>query len=240
MYGWRARIGFISPGSVVNETTTGEFYQIVPEGVGLVAINLGIRNLTDKDIGTAMGGVYEAAQELARQKVDIIVLGGSPPVIFKGHGYDQELIREMERITHRPATTSQTAAVDALQSLEAEKIAVASPFDDIQNQRLKTFLEDSGFDVLSIKGLALPMVEMPTLPLSTSYRIAKEVFREAPTADALYIPCAAWPVVENIETLERDTGIPVVTSIQAMIWKALSLLKIGEVNEGYGQLFETL
>ncbi|HXG51141.1 MAG TPA: hypothetical protein VNN77_07045 [candidate division Zixibacteria bacterium] len=37
MFGYRARIGYISP-SVV-ELNAYDFYRIVPEGVGLVAVN---------------------------------------------------------------------------------------------------------------------------------------------------------------------------------------------------------
>jgi hypothetical protein len=42
MYGWRARIGNISP-TACSEILPYEFYQVAPEGVAFVSTNLVIR-----------------------------------------------------------------------------------------------------------------------------------------------------------------------------------------------------
>ena len=41
------------------------------------------------------------------------------------------------------------------------------------------------------------------------------VAKSAPGADAMYIPCARFPVVSSIDRIEADAGLPVVTSTQA-------------------------
>lgn len=40
-YGWRARIGFLSPG-LVDETVTRQFYRMAPPGVTMVRTSLGV------------------------------------------------------------------------------------------------------------------------------------------------------------------------------------------------------
>jgi len=42
------------------------------------------------------------------------------------------------------ATTSQVAALAALKALGVKRLAVASPFDDHQNDKLKQYLEGNG------------------------------------------------------------------------------------------------
>ena len=237
MYGWRARIGFICP-SMTAETMVQEFPMVAPEGVALVLTNLAIQRLERDNIGDSLAQLKVAVSELARAKVSVIVLGGSPPVTYGGFGFDKKIIREMAEITSIPGTTSQTAAVEALRRLGAKKIAMASPFAEDQNLLLKKFLEDSGFTVVGVKGLALPVIDIGAMSASASYQLGKDVFRDAPDADAIYMPCAQMPTFRNIAPLETDLGIPVVTSFQAMLWHVFDMLDIREPIHGYGRLFD--
>ena len=235
-YGFRARIGFIAPGSTI-ETIPVEFYKIVPEGVVIVFTCIGIRRLTKEDIGASLEGIEQAAAELARTKTDVIILGGSPPVIFGGFGFDRKIIERIGKVTAVPATTSQTLAVDALNALGVKKLVIASPFEENQNSLLKKFLEDSGFHVHNIKGLNMERIDYGMLPRDASYNLAKEVCRGIGDFDAVYLPCAQMPTVEIIDRLENDLGKPVITSVQAMIWGALKITGIRDAIKGYGRIF---
>jgi len=44
--------------------------------------------------------------------------------------------------------------------------------------------------------------------MTTSYDTAKTVLQRAPEAQGLYISCPQWPVIDQIEPIERDFGIP--------------------------------
>jgi maleate isomerase len=74
----------------------------------------------------------------------------------------------------------------------------------------------------------------------TSYRLARAVVEENPGAEAVYFPCARWPVIDNIARLEAELGIPVVTSVQSMLWAALKGFEWWEPVVGYGRLLEGL
>lgn len=238
MYGWRARIGFINPGSTV-DTAAYAFYHMAPPGVTMVATILGISEHSDEDIGKALEALDRVAEQYSKNRVDIVNLGGSPPVILRGAGSEEKLIERIERASGIPATTSQSGAVAALKALGAAKIAVASPFDDYQNSKLKRYLEAHGFEVPAMAGLGVPMPKLPLSSIRDSYRLAREVVvRAKGKVDSIYIPCAQWPAVDNIELLENDTDLPVVTSLQAMLWHCLRKLRIGVRVTGYGRLFE--
>ena len=238
MYGWRARIGKISPSR--SDTFTYEFYKIVPEGVVLVLSGFTIFNLVADDIEMATRRVEASALDLAKVGVDFIIAGGGVNLFSeKGKGSDQEAINRIEELTKIPATTSITADMEAFRKLSIQKIAVATPFREERNQPLKKFLEMSGFTVLNISGLGIQTTaDIAKVPSFEVYRLAKRTFLSASDADGIFIPCSRWATIENIDKLEQDLGVPVVTSTAAMIWNAFDRLKIQEPIKGYGKLLE--
>jgi maleate isomerase len=106
---------------------------------------------------------------------------------------------------------------------------------------LTTFLSDSGFEVATIKGMNIRENKMVSRqPDYEAYRLAKAVHRECPDADGIYIQCPRLPIVYQIERIERETGLPVVTSTPAYIWTALKRLGIKEHISGFGRLLATV
>jgi maleate cis-trans isomerase len=62
----------------------------------------------------------------------------------------------------------------------------------------------------------------------------------APGAEALFISCTGLQGHAAIGALEAATGKPVVTSNQAQLWEALSLIGYRRPVSGYGLLLEGL
>ncbi|MEM2552944.1 MAG: hypothetical protein QXE02_05435, partial [Sulfolobales archaeon] len=60
------------------------------------------------------------------------------------------------------------------------------------------------------------------------------LYREG--AEGLFISCTNLRTFEVIEPLEKDLGIPVVTSNQASLWASLRGLGIRERIDGLGRL----
>ena len=61
--------------------------------------------------------------------------------------------------------------------------------------------------------------------------------REDADIDAVYVACSPFGSVEYIEHIERDTGLPVVMSAQAQLWKAFRMGGVSPDPAGRGQLF---
>lgn len=237
MYGWRGRIGKISPSR--SDTFTYEFYKIVPEGIVLVLSGFTIFNLVRDDIDRAYQQIEGSAKDLAKVGVDFIIAGGTPIFALKGKGSDQEAIRRIEELTNIPATTSATAEIEALNELSINNIAIATPFKEERNKRLKELLTTAGFNVLNIKGLGIEVnADFAKVPSFEVYRFAKKVFLESPESDGIFLPCARWPTIGSIDKLEKDLGVPVFSSTTAQIWKALDHLQIKSSIKGYGMLLE--
>ena len=239
MIGWRARIGYISPANA--ECSVYEFYKIVPEGVSLVTTCLSIKDLVPEELEAALRKVDDSALDLARSEVDFIVLGGTPPGALKGVGSDRKLIKRIEKITKTPAVLKITASVEAFRHLKAKRISVATPFEEPNNRKIKKFLEDCGFVVASIEGLGIrSSMDIARLPDYVPYRQARKTVLENPKTDAIYIPCSQWSPSFCVDQLEKDFGIPVVTSNLSMIWYVFSALKLRGAIRGFGRLLEGL
>jgi maleate cis-trans isomerase len=238
-YGWRARIGHIYP-AVVAETFMCEFYRIVPPGVTLAQTNLVIQSLNEREgLEASIKRIDEAAEYLAKRKVDILTIGGSPMFRLMGVGSDKTVIDRLEKTFGIPVTTNQTAAVEAFKTLGVRKVSVASPYFDHQNAQVKKFLEGSGLEVVRIDGLSTEIEAIHELSFEASYHHARQVFFEAPHAEAVYIPCAHF-AVPYLQELENDLQVPVVSSTTALIWHSFKILKIRACIVGHGRLLASL
>ena len=105
---------------------------------------------------------------------------------------------------------------------------------------MKTFLEKSGFEILSIRGSGVHYLNLTMTPLQTSWELGKRVFEDAKGADALYFPGAPQPCVDIIDELEKELGTFVISSLQATLWKALGIIGYTTPIEGYGRLLREL
>ncbi|APG86954.1 Asp/Glu/Hydantoin racemase family protein (plasmid) [Sinorhizobium americanum CCGM7] len=76
--------------------------------------------------------------------------------------------------------------------------------------------------------------------------ISEEFFVEAAKAskldgaEAIFISCTATKALNVIETIEAETGLPVVVSNQAAFWHALSLAGRKLPISGYGRLLREM
>lgn len=234
MHGWKALIGDISPHL---HSSSREWDQLLPDGVDLIVVTLGIQSLTPEEFDRVFESYVDAAKQLAAAGAEYIGAGGSPILTYKGIENTRQVLKRIEESTGLQATTDLTAAMDALNRLSAKNIVLATPYEDSRNEERKRLLESCGFKVLAMKGLGIRSnVDLRKLPSHASYQVARDVFRQAPEADAIYVSCAAWEIVGNINTIEQDFGKPVVTCIQARLWAALSALRISEPIKGYGKL----
>lgn len=239
MYGWRGRFGHVSP--ALHDTQGLEFEQLLPKGVMVVTTTLNVQNLVEAEFDRAFNIMEQGALALAREEVGAIIIGGDPIFCLKGLGSHQKMVDAVYAKTGIPTSTTLSASMDALKSIGVRRLAIATPFVSERDEALCRYLEGSGFEVLAIKGLGITRnVDLTRVPFHASYQLAVEVFSKAKSAEAIYLPCSRWPVVENIDPLEKDLGIPVVSNVQAMTWFGLKSLGIKEQIKGYGTLLERL
>ena len=71
-----------------------------------------------------------------------------------------------------------------------------------------------------------------------AYMLGRRVFDEAAgKADSVLISCGGYLTFGIIAALERDTGVPVISSNQATLWQALRMANVTEPDARLGRLF---
>ena len=239
MYGWRAKIGHVAPSR--GDTLVYEFYRMLPEGFMLLNSTGTIRQLVDADFERQLQRIEEAAQDLVENKCDSIVVGGSPLFTKLGYGSDIEMGNRLTAKFGVPISPGITGEIEALKSLSIKKLVVATPHEAALNQRMKDFLEASGFQVLKIEGYGVRKnADLTDMDIHAAYKIAKKLYQQASGADGIFVPCPRWPTITDVDLLEREIGKPVVTSCQAYIWHAMRLAKVKENVSGFGCLMASL
>jgi maleate isomerase len=235
MYGWRAKIGRISP----SPETVGceEWRRALPEGVCLVETRTLLHDVTVEGLAETVTQIERAALELASAEVDVILQAGTAIAFFRGFGHDQELSRRISAVTGIKSTTSLTSVVDALRALGIKRPAIATSYLPDIDARLVDVLEQSGFPVAGIRGMGLKRsIDMGKVMPDETYRFARAVATDTVGADGILISCGNLRTFEAIEPLEADTGLPVVTSNQAGLWQALRLAGVQERLPNLGKL----
>ena len=116
---------------------------------------MGVRSLTPTGYDSAWDGVIPAADYLAKQGVDAIMVIGTSLTFYRGAEAHEQLLTELRARTGLPVSTMSQAVVDGLRELGARRIAVATAYADDVNNRLKSFLEAQGFEVQALAGFGL-------------------------------------------------------------------------------------
>jgi len=202
----------------------------IPKGVG-------VRALTPEGYDAAWDGIVPAAKELAAKGVDAIMVIGTSLTFYRGYEAHQQLLETLRKETGLPISTMSEAVVDGLRSMGAKRVAVATAYSDLVNDRLADFLRRAGFEVTAMKGFGIlefggaeKMTEQDIIDLSGN------AITEAKAADAVLISCGGLMTLNCAVPIESKHGIPVITSTQSAFWKALRLAGDSGQIDGKGRM----
>ena len=88
MYGWRARIGLISP--MPGENIEHAFHIYAPEGVSFSSMKMPFPGPTPEGLAILTDQLESTAAKYKGQNLDLIVFGCTSGSFIKGIGWDQE------------------------------------------------------------------------------------------------------------------------------------------------------
>ena len=233
------RVGLLVPSS--NTTVEPEFYRALPVNVTLHTARMYLTDITPEAILRIVQDLESQSRLLATADVDVIVLGATAPSFLKGAGYDREMTGRIEQATGKPATTTSTALLRALNFLGVKRIVLGSAYTDKVNAIAQGFLEANGFPVAAARGLQMvDNLAVGRLGPESSYDLARAAAAAAPDAEAVVLACTNWRSMDVIEKLEGELGKPVLSTTQVSVWDALRIVGYRGEIAGYGRLLRTL
>jgi arylmalonate decarboxylase len=215
------RIGLVVP--FATDRVPAEGPMMYPD-VTFIPKGVGVRALTPEGYDAAFEAILPAAKELAKQGIEAIMVIGTSLTFYRGYEAHQKLLEQLRAETGLPVSTMTEAVVDGLRSVGAKRVAVATAYSDLVNDRLSDFLRRSGFEVLSMKGFGLTgFGDAANQSEQDIIDLSGKAIDEAKSADAVLISCGGLKTLGCAVPIEQRHGIPVVTSTQSAFWKALRL-----------------
>lgn len=206
--------------------------RFIPRGVG-------VRALTPEGYEPAWNAILPAAEHLADQGVDAIMVIGTSLTFYRGPEAHDRLLEELRQRTGLPVSTMSQAIIDGLREVGAKRVAVATAYTDVVNRRLQELLAAADIDVLALECFDLLEFGGPSKKSEADIiALSGSAVERAGGPEGILISCGGLRTLGVAKPLEARHGIPVVSSATAAFWAAMRLVgESGQVT-GYGRLFE--
>jgi len=232
------RIGLVVP--FADDRVPAEGLTMYPE-VEFVPRGTGVRSLTPAGYDAAVDKILPAALELAAEGVEAVMVIGTSLTFYRGPEAHAELLDRLRAETGLPCSTMSQAVVDGLRHLGAHRVAVATAYDGVVNDRLRELLEWHGFEVGALRAFGITEFGDGIIRRSEAEIIglaleAIEAARETGDVDAALISCGGLQTLGCAVPIEAATGAPVVTSTQSAFWAAMRLVGEAGALPGLGRM----
>ncbi|MER9420825.1 aspartate/glutamate racemase family protein, partial [Mesorhizobium sp. M0306] len=113
-------------------------------------------------------------------------------------------------------TSPGIAMIEALKHVNAQRVALLTPYGLEFHQKFLPFLREGGINVAADGVFDCKTdVEICELHVGAILEAAK-LLVERSAADVLFLSCTSMPVVPHLARFEAELGIPVISSTQAM------------------------
>ena len=180
--------------------------------------------------------ILQAAQLLAHAKVDVIAWNGTSAG-WLGFDRDEALVEAITAATGIPATTAMLAINTLLRRMNAQRLAIVTPYTDDVQARILANYEASGFPCVAERHAGLrdnfAFAELPSAEIEAMFLAVAEA-----KPDAIAAICTNMDASVLAPALETRLGIPVLDSIACTLWGAMDLLQIDKTPlHGAGRMF---
>lgn len=234
------RIGVIAPPA--NVALERELPRYLPEGFVLNHNRLSRPEAAlTKESLIAMGqSATRAARDLAMARPEVMVYACTSGSFLDGLGNEARIADHITEVTGVPAVTTSTAVIEALRALSAATVFMVTPYPNDVNEHEVAFLAYHGIQVAGFDSFYCR--ESADILAISSEQVAELVLRHRSAigaCDAVFVSCTNLLVMDQVERLEGELGIPLVTSNQASLWAALTRLDAAMSEVPCGRLFKT-
>ncbi|MFD1600136.1 maleate cis-trans isomerase family protein [Halobellus rarus] len=212
-----SRLGVVVPSS--NTTVEPEFRAALPDDCTVHAARMPLEDVTREELDSMADDAERAASLLSHAAVEGVAYACTTGSLIHGSGFDARLESRLSEAVSAPAVATALSVVRALNALDADRIAVATPYSAELDRLEREYLVENGFDVVSIDGRGLvENTAIGALSPDEAESQGRSVLSNAPDADALFVSCTNYRSMSALASLEREFDVPVVSSNAATVW----------------------
>ena len=238
---WRGLFGTIKP--TRRPGVLEECVRLMPDGIGIVPILLDIQTGSKSEFTDAISHYEAPIARLAEQKVDLIMPDGSAPFMLLGYDGERDLVRKWEKKYRTPIFTAGQNFARAMKALGCKRpINIAfTTWDD--GDLVARYFKPFGLTMTSREVFPVEFQKVQSLPSKEVYAFIKRAFlarRKTEKIDGIFIQGGAWRILDILEILERDMGVPVIHQGPTIAWEVMRRLHVRAPMKGYGRLLSEL
>jgi maleate isomerase len=234
---WRGMVGIIKP--TKGSSSLVELIKMLPDGIGVIPLFNNVRHGKIEEFQAAIPAYEEKIAELAEDKVDLIHPAGTPPFMLLGYDGERRIIEQWEKQFGIPIFTSGTNQVAAMKALKIKKfVGIGYDFED--TKIVANYFSDAGFEVLGLDRLPGPWEEVGRLSSKEIYYQTKRLFLKHRGAEGIYFQGGKLRILDIVDELERDLGVPVLHPGVAQCWEIQKRLHVRQPRNGYGRLLSEM
>jgi maleate isomerase len=234
---WRGMVGIIKP--TKGSSSLVELIKMLPDGIGVIPLFNNVRLGKIEEFQAAIPAYEEKIAELAHDQVDLIHPAGTPPFMLLGYDGERQLIDQWEKRFGIPIFTSATNQVAAMKALKIKKfVGIGYDFDD--TSIVAKYFTAAGFKVLALEKLPGPWEDVGRLSSKDIYYQTKKLFLQHPSAEGIYFQGGKLRILDIVEPLEQDLGVPVIHPGITQCWEIQRRFHVRQPQTGYGRLLAEL
>ena len=175
-----------------------------------------------------------------------MLLGARPRAVLYGctsatltHGpeFDVRLAADIKERSGALALTAAGCVVEALRAIRAENIGFTSPYVGGINDQAVAFLKQNGIRTVRRADVGRALDNYEQAGLSPDEIAELGLRADHPDAQAIVLSCTDMRSLDAVSRIEAETGKPVVSSNQAMMFCLSRRLGIPASEQAPGRLF---
>jgi maleate cis-trans isomerase len=215
--------------------------RLLPPGVGVIPLFLNVREQVQSEFQAAFEQTEAKVRELATEfRVDLIHPEGAPLFMLQGWEGERRILDGWEQEYGLPFFTSGSSCAEAMRALGIKRMVGMTYIRGDINNTFGRYFQDAGFDVMAMECMPSDYPSAGQIPSSDVYYHAKRLLLRHPGAEGLYLLGSGWSIMDIVEEIEQDLGVPVIHPVPARVWAVQQRLHIHQPVEGFGQLLATL
>ena len=225
----RARIGIVVP--FTNTNLEPDLMMMRPSGVALHFARAGGYDLDEIPDSNqmrefALASLDEVITSLMAARPDLVLYGCTSATLAHGPQFDREFTERIQTSAGVPAVTAAGALLASLRAKNIKRIAFSSPYVEQLNREAIAFLSACDIETVSSAHVGQNLGNHAQGELTPDQVVELGLRADSPRAEAIVLSCTDMRAVEATEKLESILGKPVISSNQALMRWAITMLRL--------------
>jgi maleate isomerase len=218
-FGPAGRIGLVVPAN--NSVIEPEFWSALPPGTALYATRLLVQGDLTPDAVRRMEQEFERGiGEVVATGVDVVLLADMVTTFIMEPDWNDTRTRHVAATTGVACISAWSAMRDALAALGVTRFALGTPYPADVHALAPPFFSAAGYTLSGDATLDIMAVrDVPEVRPERVRAFARALPRKG--AQALVLLATDLPTFAVLDAIEQELGLPVLSSNQVLLWRAL-------------------